>query len=147
MNKNQFIKYGIALTRIYLALVFILSGLDKINNLSDFAQSIENYRLFPTYIINIFAIIIPWLEVITGGLLLLGLFIKENAVIIFSLLLVFTIAVITAVLRNLDIECGCSGTYDGQKVGIIKIVENISLIVVSFLSIKFPNQVLTFLKQ
>ncbi|MBK8946534.1 MAG: DoxX family membrane protein [Ignavibacteriae bacterium] len=147
MKKENVINYLIAITRIYLAVYFILSGLGKINNLDFFANSIENYKIFPTEIINILAIIIPWIEVISGALLLLGIYIRENSLIIASLLFVFTIAVISAVLRNLDIDCGCHGTIDGQKVGILKIIENISLFIVSILSIKFPKQELTFIKQ
>jgi uncharacterized membrane protein YphA (DoxX/SURF4 family) len=143
MNKKVIIDYLIAFTRIYIALVFILSGLDKINDLESFAESIENYRLFPIYTINFFAIIIPWIELVTGGLLLLGIYIKENSLIIFSLLIVFTLAIISALLRDLDIECGCRGTFDGQKVSIMKIIENISLIIVAFLSYRFPKQVLS----
>lgn len=146
MNKKQITEYIIAITGIYLALVFILSGIDKINDLSGFAQSIENYRILPVYLVNFFAIIIPWIEVVTGSLLLLGIFIKENATIIFYLLLVFTISIVSAVLRDLDIDCGCQGTFDGKKVGLLKIIENTSLMIVAFLSIKFPRQVLTFLK-
>lgn len=147
MNKKIIIDYLIAITRIYLALVFILSGLDKIGNLSAFATSIENYDLFPIQIINLIAIVIPWIEVITGGLLLLGFYIKENSIIIGTLLTVFTLAVLSAVMRNLDIDCGCQGTFDGQKVGLLKIIENVSLIIVAILSIKFPRQVLTFVRQ
>jgi uncharacterized membrane protein YphA (DoxX/SURF4 family) len=147
MNKKIILDYLIAITRIYLALVFILSGLDKIGNLSAFATSIENYDLFPIQIINLIAIVIPWIEVITGGLLLLGFYIKENSIIIGTLLTVFTLAVLSAVMRNLDIDCGCQGTFDGQKVGLLKIIENVSLIIVSILSIKFPRQVLTFVRQ
>ena len=147
MKKEKVINYLIALTRIYLALVFIVSGLDKINNLDAFAISIENYRLFPTQIINIFAITIPWIELISGAFLLLGIYIKENSMIIASLLVVFTTAVIIAVARGLDIDCGCQGTFDGQKVGLLKIIENVSLFIVAYLSMKFPRQVLTFIKQ
>ena len=147
MKKEKVINYLIALTRIYLALVFIVSGLDKINNLDAFAISIENYRLFPTQIINIFAITIPWIELISGAFLLLGIYIKENSIIIASLLVVFTTAVIIAVARGLDIDCGCQGTFDGQKVGLLKIIENVSLFIVAYLSMKFPRQVLTFIKQ
>lgn len=147
MNKKIIIEYLIAITRIYLALVFILSGLDKITNLAAFATSIENYDLFPIQIINLFAIVIPWIEIVTGGLLLLGFYIRENSLIIGSLLFLFTLAVISAVLRNLDIDCGCQGTFDGQKVGLLKIIENVSLIIVSILSVRFPKQVLTFVNQ
>ena len=146
MTKKQIIDYAIAITRIYLALVFILSGLDKINDLNSFAQSIENYKLLPISMVNILAIIIPWIEVVAGGLLLVGIYIRENSIIIFTLLLVFTISIASAVLRNLDIDCGCQGTFDGQKVGMLKIIENVALIIVSVLSIKLPKQVLTFVK-
>lgn len=146
MNKKLFIEYGIAVTRLYLALVFILSGIDKINDLAGFAQSIENYRILPIYAVNIFAIIIPWIEVVAGGLLLIGLYIRENSLIIGTLTVIFTIAVIIAVLKGLDIDCGCMGTHDGQKVGLIKMIENISLIIVAYLSIKFPKQALTFIR-
>lgn len=147
MTRSQFINYLIAITRIYLALVLIISGLDKINNLTVFADSIANYKILPVQFINILAIIIPWIEVVVGGLLLLGIYIKENSVISFSVLLIFTLAVLSAVIRNLDIDCGCQGTFNGQKVGIIKILENLLLLFFAYLSVKFPKQILTFIKQ
>lgn len=147
MNKNKIIDYIIALTRIYLALVFFISGLDKASDLAAFAQSIENYKLIPIQYVNILAVIIPWIELISGGLLLLGIYIKENSSIILSLLIIFTISVFSAYLRGLNIDCGCQGTAAGQKVGLLKIVENVFLIIVAILSIKNPRQVLTFLKQ
>lgn len=146
MTKNDILNYLLAISRIYLALFFLIGGLDKINDLSGFAQSIENYRILPIYSINIFAIIIPWLEVITGFLLLIGLFIKENSAIILVLLFIFTTAVIIAIFRNLDIDCGCMGTSDGQKVGLLKVVENTLLIIFSILSFKYPFQKLTYIK-
>ncbi|MCB0730556.1 MAG: DoxX family membrane protein [Ignavibacteriae bacterium] len=147
MNKKQIINYLIAITRIYLALVFILSGLDKINNLEAFAVSIENYKILPIETINIIAIVIPWIELVAGALLLIGLYIKENSLIITTLLLIFTVAIISAIARNLDIDCGCQGTFDGQKVGTLKLIENFSLMIVGYLSIKFPKQVLTYIKR
>jgi len=147
MNKKVVIEYIVAFTRIYLAVYFVISGLEKINDLEGFAQSIENYRIIPIYLVNIFAIFFPWLEVVAGALLLFGIYIKENSIIILSMLILFTAAVLSAVLRDLDINCGCHGTAGGQKVGILKILENISLIIISIISIKFPKQVLTFFKQ
>lgn len=147
MNKKELSKYIIAILRIYVALVFILSGLDKINDLETFAISISNYKLIPITFINILAITIPWIELISGAFLLLGIFIKENSIIIFGLLTIFTSAIIVAVMRGLDIDCGCMGTSDGQRVGIFKIIENTLLIFATLLSIRYPRQVLTFIKQ
>jgi uncharacterized membrane protein YphA (DoxX/SURF4 family) len=146
VNKKNIVEYLIAFTRIYLAVVFILSGLDKINDLASFAQSIENYRILPLSLVNIIAIFVPWIELVAGGLLLLGFYIKENSTLILALLIIFTAAIISAVLRDLDIDCGCQGTFDGQKVGILKIIENSALMIVSFLSIRYPRQLLVFIK-
>jgi hypothetical protein len=44
------------------------------------------------------------------------------------MLSVFTFAVVIAVFRNLDIDCGCFGTMHVQKVGLLKILENMILI-------------------
>lgn len=147
MNKEKVKLYAIAILRIYLALIFILSGLDKINNLDIFAESILNYKILPIYMVNIFAVIIPWIEVISGAFLLLGIFIKENSIIIFSLLLIFTTAVIIALLKGLNIECGCMGTADGQRIGLIKVAENLFYLGISFISFITPRHVLTFIKQ
>ncbi len=145
MNKKTLISYAIAIVRLYIALVFILSGLDKINDLAAFSDAIENYKLLPLELVNIFAIIIPWVEVVAGAILLFGIFIKENSVIIFSLLAVFTLAVLLAVVQGLNIDCGCQGTSQGQQVGIQKLMENTILLIAIYLGIKFPRQKLTFL--
>jgi len=145
MKKATIINYIIATIRLYVALVFILSGLDKINDLSTFSNAIENYKLLPIGLVNIFAIIIPWIEVIAGAMLLMGIFIKENSLIIFSMLSVFTLAIFFALLKGLNIDCGCQGTSQGQQIGVFKLIENIALMIGAFLGIKFPRQKLTFL--
>lgn len=145
MNKTTILNYTIAIIRLYVALVFILSGLDKINDLSTFSDAIVNYKLIPLSLVNIVAIIIPWIEVVAGTMLLLGIFIKENSIIIFSMLSVFTFAIFIALLKGLNIDCGCQGTSQGQQIGILKLIENIALMIGAYLGIKFPRQKLTFL--
>lgn len=126
-------KYLNQILRIILGLIFIFSGVEKISNPAEFAQSIENYRLLPIISINLIAIILPWLELISGMLLLFGIKSKENSIIITSMMIVFTSAVIIAIFRNLDIDCGCFGTLAAQKVGFRKVIENIVLISIGFI--------------
>ncbi len=145
MNKDNLINYTVAILRLYLSLVFIFSGLEKINDLQSFAQSIENYKILPLYLVNIAAIIIPWIEVVAGSLLLFGIWIKENSIIILTLLFIFTVALIIALAKGLNINCGCQGTAYAQRISIAKILENVSMIIVALLGIKYPRQKLTFL--
>jgi uncharacterized membrane protein YphA (DoxX/SURF4 family) len=100
----------IALLRIALGAVFIAASLDKIQNPEAFSITIANYRLLPYKIINGVAIVLPWLEVITGTLLVLGVWIKANTAIVAGLLLAFTFAIAQALARGLDISCGCFST-------------------------------------
>lgn len=123
--KNQKV---LLLFRIVIGIIFILAGIEKIANPEGFAISIENYKVLPVQIVNLLAIPLPWIELIPGLFLLFGISVKENSLIINSLLIVFIILVLTAVLRGLDIECGCFGTFDGHKVGVLKISENTILL-------------------
>ncbi|MDD3557313.1 MAG: DoxX family membrane protein, partial [Melioribacteraceae bacterium] len=121
------------------ASLFIFSGGTKISVPEEFAVSISNYRLLPIELVNFFAIIIPWIEIITGILLLFGFFVKENSFILTFLLGVFTIMVFIAMIRGLNIECGCFGTKGGQKVGLLKIFENLIYLVIGILIYKFSK--------
>jgi len=125
--------------RIIFASLFIFSGGTKISVPEEFAVSISNYRLLPIELVNFFAIIIPWIEIITGILLLFGFFVKENSFILTFLLGVFTIMVFIAMIRGLNIECGCFGTKGGQKVGLLKIFENLIYLVIGILIYKFSK--------
>jgi uncharacterized membrane protein YphA (DoxX/SURF4 family) len=135
MKKLILNKYFLLLLRIILSLIFILAAIEKISNPAAFSESIANYKLFPSIMINFSAIIIPWIELITGVLLLFGISVKENAAIITVLLNIFTLAVIISLFRGLNIECGCFGTALGEKVGLRKVMENILLIICGLLLI------------
>jgi uncharacterized membrane protein YphA (DoxX/SURF4 family) len=100
----------IAFLRIALGLVFVLASLDKIQNPEDFAANIANYRLMPYQMINLVAITLPWLEVMTGSFLVTGIWVRANAWIASTMLAAFSIAILQALIRNLDISCGCFST-------------------------------------
>ncbi len=133
-------KYLLLLIRFSIGFVFIYAGAEKISNPNDFAISISNYRLFPVSVINIFAIILPWIEIAAGLLLVFGIAVKENSTIIFSLLFVFTLAIVISLFRGLSIDCGCFGK--GTQIGLMKLGENLLMIVGSFLLIVFGSDFL-----
>jgi len=96
--------------RIALGAVFIAASLGKIQDPESFASNIANYRLVPFPIIHIVAIVLPWIEIVAGTLLVLGIWIRANAALAAGLLLAFVIAISQALFRNLDISCGCFDT-------------------------------------
>lgn len=121
----------ILVIRTFIGVLFIFYGVAKVADPSHFANEIGNYDMMPEIIVQLMALIIPWIELIVGLFLLFGVYQNENGAIATGLLIVFTLAVAIAFARGLDINCGCSGSNAGQKVGWLKIAENIGLIILT----------------
>jgi uncharacterized membrane protein YphA (DoxX/SURF4 family) len=122
-------EYFVLVLRIVLGLAFITASIEKIADPTAFANSIGNYKLISPSVALIAASFLPWIELLSGLALLFGLFTRGSSFLIFIMLVVFTGGVISAVLRGLDISCGCF-TQDPSvgKVGWLKVGENLAMI-------------------
>lgn len=134
-------KYFLFFLRIILGFVFIYAGAEKISDPSAFSTSISNYRLLPVYLVNLFAITMPWIEIATGIMLIFGISVKENVFILNALLLVFIIAIAISLARGLSIDCGCFGK--GNQIGLQKLVENSIMFFAGVLLIIYDSKILT----
>ena len=140
-------KYLLLTIRIIVGFVFIFAAISKAAEPELFARSIANYKLLPIFLINIIAIILPWIELCAGVLLFFGVSVKENSAILSGLLLIFIIAIAISLIRGLDIECGCFGTVDGAKIGVQKLLENFGLLLLGLMLIKFGSKSPSLSKQ
>ena len=93
--------------RLVVGGVFVVAGTMKIWNPGGFANDVANYRLLPDALVNLVAITLPAVEVLAGGLLMAGVWKKPNALLIACLMAIFLAGITQAVLRHLDIRCGC----------------------------------------
>jgi len=143
INKILNNKYFLTSARLLLGFVFVYAAITKISDPEGFSQAIYNYKLLPLFLINVLAIILPWVELCAGILLIFGFSVKENSAIFSGLLLIFIIAITISLFRGLDISCGCFGTASGSRVGLLKILENIGLFMISFILIKFDSKFLS----
>lgn len=100
-------KAVVMICRIIVSLVFIFAALGKIGNMQEFADAVAAFRILPVTWVNVFAIILPWVELIIGLALLSGSQLKQAAALSILLNAVFIIAASSALARGLDIECGC----------------------------------------
>lgn len=136
-------KYFLFVLRTILAFVFIYAAILKIAEPGGFSQAIANYKLLPDISINVLGIILPWIEISAGLLLLFGVAVKENSVIISGMLIVFIIAIGISLARGLNIDCGCFGTADGNKIGLTKILQNIGLLIIGIILIIYNSTFLS----
>ncbi len=96
--------------RLIMGAIFITAAMDKIFHPVAFAQVIFNYQLLPDFLINVCAIIVPWLEFILGFSLMIGLWLPGAVVLVNVLLLTFLSALVFNLARGLNIHCGCFST-------------------------------------
>ncbi|MGE4424091.1 MAG: MauE/DoxX family redox-associated membrane protein [Pseudodesulfovibrio sp.] len=96
--------------RFLLAVVFIYASIDKILHPADFAAIVKDYKVLPDILINLTAIILPWLELVLGVLLVLGRW-QEGTLLLVNLLLVaFWATLVFNYFRGVDVGCGCFST-------------------------------------
>lgn len=98
------------LCRIILGGVFIYASIDKILHPHAFAKIIHNYQLLPDILVTLPAIVLPWLEMISGLFLVAGIFRRASAVVLSAMLLIFGIAITINLIRGITFDCGCFTT-------------------------------------
>ncbi len=107
--------------RLLVGGAFLAAGALKIADPAKFALDVANYRLAPHEMINLVAILVPWVEVAAGSFVLAGIWVRAAALVIASLTAMFSIVIVSALVRGLNIECGCFGTVGGQHVGLVNL--------------------------
>ena len=132
-------KYIIFLSRCVLGTVFIVASLEKISIPEAFASAVEAYRSLPLPVINLFALLVPWVELICGLFLVAGIFVRASSLLLSSLLMLFIGAIIFAMLRNLSIDCGCFGSAHSTPIGWMKVLEDIGLFLLGLHVFLFPR--------
>ena len=100
--------------QIALGAIFIVAAWPKIVDPPSFAHMIYNYRIVPSPLINISALVMPWIELLAGLALVLGILTRGARWIIGVLLVTFIIAISINLFRNNAIDCGC---FDVAAVG------------------------------
>lgn len=122
--------------RLILAAVFLYAGWDKVLHPEDFASQVAAYRLIPRELVTLVAMALPWLELLAGGLLLVGFLSASNALVLGMLSLGFAGGAALALARGLNIECGCfstssSGMVDWGHVGLDLALLGLALLVLA----------------
>lgn len=124
-------KNGVLHIRWILRLVvggaFVFAGVLKIADPAKFALDVSNYRLVPHELINLVAIVMPWIEVVAGSFVLAGIWLRAAALVITSLTVLFAVVIGSALARGLNIECGCFGTIGGKHIGLVNLAIDATL--------------------
>ena len=98
-----------------ISVFFLFAGISKILDAGAFSIAIEQYQLVGGALSWGIALWLPWVECLSA----VGIWRKEwrvsSAIVLSGMLVVFQVALLSAMVRGLDISCGCfgSGTETG----------------------------------
>lgn len=99
------------LLRVVIAGVFLAAAADKIVHPDRFADVVSDYQILPAWLVNLFAVCLPWVEVVVGLALLVGLWVPEAALLALGMTLMFMLALAINLARgNTNLHCGCFST-------------------------------------
>ncbi len=107
MTARRWLEWLAVPARWYLGALFVGACLHKIAHPDAFALDIATYDILPLALVNPAAIVLPWLELVAGGMLLAGLRARAAAVLVTGMMGVFLVALLIALARGLDMSCGC----------------------------------------
>lgn len=90
---------------IAVGIILLYSGVTKLKDIAGAQIAVLAYRILPRRVSRLFVTLLSWLEVITGILLILGSTIAVSSAL--TLLVIFTVAAASVMVRGFDIACHC----------------------------------------
>jgi uncharacterized membrane protein YphA (DoxX/SURF4 family) len=105
---------GIVL-RLIVGGIFLYAAYDKVIHPGQFAEILMDYEALPLGAVNLVALWLPMLEVMVGLALIVGLWVRANALLASGLMAVFIVGIAQALGRGVGLHCGCFSTSPGGE--------------------------------
>lgn len=122
--------------RLGLGGLFCLAAFKKLQDPQSFAEAIKGFRVVDHtemgHLIVSAAFVLPWVEMIAGVLLILGLWTRASALIAGLALGSFIAGLLSVIIRKLDANCSCFGDLNlfcKATVGWCQVVRNLILLI------------------
>ncbi len=126
---------------LILGCLWAIAAVPKLMDAQTFAESIRNYQLLPPWSIGPLARILPVLELVISVALITGILQQGAALLSIGLLTVFSIAMLQAMARGIDLSCGCFGAAIEAPVSWWNISRNLILMGLALLVLwKHPSR-------
>jgi len=100
IKESSWARYISVCIRLLLGGIFIASSVSKLPYHSRFVDVVQSYQLLPDPLATAYAVALPWVELVVGFYLVLGILIKPGAIVTVLLGISFLVANISAIVRG-----------------------------------------------
>ena len=130
--------------RLALGGVWVTAGWKKFSDAAGTVRATRAFDLLPESVVPTFGHLLPVVELVVGGLLIVGLLTRGAAVVSGLLQVMFVFGISSAWARGLQIECGCFGGGGTLKENatpgyVVDIVRDLGLLLLSAYLIWSPR--------
>ena len=101
--------------RLYLGVIFLWAAWHKVLHPESFALDVATYDILPLDLVNLQAIILPWVEVVAAVLLMLGVRSRAAGMLVVGMMAMFVVAVSMAFAKGIDTSCGCFASASASE--------------------------------
>ena len=120
--------------RLALGGLFLVAAYNKLfilNGPQLFSESIKAFKVFDPksqeHLIQMATFLTPWIELVAGIALVIGFWTRAAAGVLGALLIGFILLITLALVRELNVSCGCFGKispFCPEKIGPCNIIQN-----------------------
>ena len=132
--------------RLILGGVLLVAGALKVPDPYSSATSVRAYQILPVDLANFLGFVLPFAEVVIGIFLIVGIWVRLNAIAGGALMVMFIIAIGQAWIRGISLDCGCfgkGGLLETDELPVwnytVEIARDIVLAVFAFYIYRFPK--------
>ena len=129
--------------RLTAAAIWLVAGVGKVLDLEQFHAQVGQYQLLPHALEAPFAYALPFVEILVGLYLAVGLLTRAAAAVGCVLMVMFLVAQGQAWARGLSLDCGCFGTLAHERVGLVSVLRDVALGIPTLLMLWRPARALS----
>lgn len=122
-------KIAVLLARIVVGGTLLAAGVLKLGHFDTLAATIAAYRIpfLPPDAIIPMSVAIPFIEILVGAYVLVGLYTRAAAAIALCEFAIFAAAVASVVVRGIPAPCGCFGPADTRPASWLEVARDVAL--------------------
>ncbi len=121
------------LLRLALAAIYLIAAVPKILDPWGFALAIRNFRIFPLEIIPPLALWLPPFELLGAIAVVTGVAYRGGLAALGLLSAGFAAGIVSAMVRGLDIDCGCFGSLAKSSANLPHLLMNLVTAAAAFI--------------
>lgn len=125
--------------RLALGGLFCLAAVSKLQDPQTFAEAIKAFQVVDHvrlgHLVATATFVIPWVELVAGVMLILGLWTRAASLTIGLALVAFIAGLVSVIARGLDASCSCFGNLNlfcGKAVGACQVIRNSLMLLPAF---------------